>query len=400
MRLLNTDTIKLEDFPDEKAVPYAILSHTWGAEEVTFQDLSEPKSKNMAGYAKITGCCDQARLDGFNYVWIDACCIDKKSSSELSEAINSMFLWYRSAQVCYAYLADVSSGGDHQSENSEFAKSRWFTRGWTLQELLAPSKLVFYGKDWMEIGTKSSLQAMISHVTGIIRSVLLDKQLDYLSRGNAISIATKMSWASGRKTTRVEDMAYCLMGIFGVNMPTLYGEGSNAFLRLQRKIIKMSNDHSIFAWRENKYSGYTGRERGLLARSPAEFIDSDMISDDSHFNTPHSSYSMTNIGLAIQLRLKRWDGPDRDTDRLIETYIALLRCGTIRKEQVGIYLQPIYRHGTIAYYVRARPGEIFTTKARFGRWGEFDSEFQPRSIHVQEQVRYPLFWRPVFPARF
>jgi hypothetical protein len=124
--------------------------------------------QQMRGYSKIKGCCRQAVLDGFQWAWIDFCCFDKSSSSEISEAINSMFHWYRNAKVCYAYLSDVSSAaGIHSEEGSGFRRSPWFTRGWTLQELLAPGHVTFYGVDWVEIGTRSSLDIVISRITGI-----------------------------------------------------------------------------------------------------------------------------------------------------------------------------------------------------------------------------------------
>ena len=208
---------------------YAILSHTWGKEEVSFQDFQSPTAKCMVGHSKIIGCCDEARAAGLTYVWIDTCCIDKTSSSKLSEAINSMYVWYEIAEVCYAHLADLPGSIDGKASplaSAAFTRSRWFTRGWTLQELLAPSNVVFYSQDWAMIGTKSSLRNEISKITSIPVEVLSKD-----SRFEA-SIAMRMSWASKRYTTRIEDMAYSLMGIFGVNMPLLYGEGHNAFARL------------------------------------------------------------------------------------------------------------------------------------------------------------------------
>jgi len=170
------------------------------------------------------------------------CCIDKTSSAELSEAINSMFRWYQKASVCYAYLADVLKDTDPDKDPEEFSRSRWFTRGWTLQELVAPKNVVFYSRSWKNIGTKERLCNTISTITGIDIDTLLGEDVTF------VSVANKMSWASGRRTTRTEDMAYCLLGIFDVNMPLLYGEGKKAFLRLQEEILRSSYDHSLFAW--------------------------------------------------------------------------------------------------------------------------------------------------------
>jgi hypothetical protein len=312
MRLLNSSTIELEE-PGSKNLEYAILSHTWGENEISFQDLqnlSEDK-KDSEGYKKIKSCCTQAHSDGWEYVWIDTACIDKTSSSELSEAINSMYLWYRNAQVCYAYLADVPSGQEHQSNGSRFRNSKWFTRGWTLQELLAPLYLVFFGQDWVEIGTKASLREAISEVTGISSQVLL------VNYAGETSVAQRMSWASKRKTTRVEDEAYCLMGIFGVNMPMLYGEGQNAFIRLQLEILKLSDDHTIFAWMGNAKDG---NERGLLAHSPKEFANCGNVCQFDT-DTLRSPYSMTNRGLHIELPLiPMYKDPERDL------FLAVLNC--------------------------------------------------------------------------
>ncbi|KAF5344919.1 hypothetical protein D9758_011580 [Tetrapyrgos nigripes] len=263
MRLLNTETFQLQEYYTD--IPaYAILSHTWDKEEVTFRDMQNLEvAKKKAGFAKIRGACAHARKYAFEWIWIDSCCINKESSAELSEAINSMYEYYRDSQVCYAYLSDASSAEDPRDTKSGFRSSRWFKRGWTLQELLAPRYVVFLGQDWEEIGTRWSLKDAISVLTRIPSRVFEDGRLE------SYSIAQRMSWAALRETTRPEDKAYCLMGIFGVNMPPLYGEGSEkAFTRLQHEIIKVSDDRSIFAWIAPV--GEKG-PRGLFARSPFEF---------------------------------------------------------------------------------------------------------------------------------
>ncbi|KAK1826041.1 heterokaryon incompatibility protein-domain-containing protein [Podospora conica] len=268
MRLLNTHTLTLAvvsfTCSTNKLPLFAILSHTWGPDgsEITLQDVehgllhdADPPEEKKPGLAKIRGCCDRARLDGYTWAWIDTCCIDKASSAELSEAINSMFSWYVAAAVCYAHLADVgdhglagpflgTGSGDDAVVVAEFRASRWFTRGWTLQELIAPDRVEFFSREWTELGTKRSLEVLVSEVTGISVSALG-------SRGSALTnnpAATKMRWASGRQTTREEDMSYCLLGLFGVNMPLLYGEGTRAFQRLQEEIVRAQGDYSILAW--------------------------------------------------------------------------------------------------------------------------------------------------------
>nr|VWP01210.1 Aspartyl proteinase [Ganoderma boninense] len=192
---------------------------------------------------KIRDACRVARENGYRYIWIDSCCIDKSSSSELSEAINSMYRWYALARVCYAYLADVRLEEDPHAGGSAFRQSRWFQRGWTLQELIAPAYVEFLSKDWSHIGSKHTLADLVEGITAIHYAALLRlKSLD------SFSVAQRLSWAAERQTTRVEDKAYSLLGIFDINMQPLYGEGPRAFRRLQEQIMQRIPDQSLFAW--------------------------------------------------------------------------------------------------------------------------------------------------------
>jgi hypothetical protein len=335
MWLLDTKTIKVKQFIDERKVPfYAILSHTWGDDEISFQDIQNqplPLSiKEKAGYKKIESCCAKAAEDGFECVWIDTCCIDKTNSAELSEAINSMFRWYGNATVCYAYLVDVEPGHDPEHDDSQFRKSRWFTRGWTLQELLAPRSMVFLNRDWIDIGTKRSLRGVITDITQIddhLDGFVSDSLWD-MARLHSISAAQKMFWASRRETTKVEDLAYCLMGLFGINMPMIYGEGTNAFKRLQLEIIKSSEDHSIFVWEPSGSYGGTA-----LAHSPKDFQYSNNIQCGGKTN---SEFSMTNKGLKVTLPLMSMGG----------STIAILNCYKLGENdtKLGIRLRnPNYK---------------------------------------------------------
>ncbi|KAI1871635.1 hypothetical protein JX265_005621 [Neoarthrinium moseri] len=301
MRLIDVQTLRLVNIFNPQQTEYAILSHTWGSEEVTFQEWEQVnpsgaikgqcphvhkseytnKIKAKSGYQKILGACEQAQRDGLQYLWCDTNCINKESSAELSEAINSMFAWYHDSRICYAHLPDVSVPRNHfrqtclrQLEDwfarndddvstlAEFSGSRWWTRGWTLQELLAPGEVEFYALDWTPLGSRTSLRTVIAKVTNIHEKVLADR-----NKIPTFSIAQRMSWASDRKTTVIEDMAYCLLGIFGINMPMLYGQGIQAFQKLQEEIIKISDDQSIFAWKlaapdRNIWTG-------ALAKSPS-----------------------------------------------------------------------------------------------------------------------------------
>jgi Heterokaryon incompatibility protein (HET) len=225
--------------------PYAILSHTWGEGEITFQDIStlhaeydskSLKARRRSEFSKLSFFTASARKDALQYCWMDTCCIDKSSSAELSEAINSMFSWYQNASMCYVYLSDISRketpGSQDEEFEKEFMKCQWFTRGWTLQELLAPQSLKFYSYEGTYLGDKRSLENAIRLATGIPVSALRGDEL------SKYSIEERLSWVRHRRTTRVEDGAYCLLGLFGVNMPLLYGEGSKAMRRLREEIVK------------------------------------------------------------------------------------------------------------------------------------------------------------------
>jgi hypothetical protein len=238
MRLLelkNHGEFSLTKYFIDDIPPYAILSHTWGGddEEVTFQDLAQGVGKSKAGYRKIRFCGEQAARDDLQYVWIDTCCIDKSNSTELSEAINSMFRWYREAAKCYVYLSDVSTHNPCFTWESAFRKSRWFTRGWTLQELLAPGSVEFFSGEDERLGDKDSLERQVHEITGIPITALQGNPL------SDFSVPTRISWAKKRETKREEDKAYSLMGIFGIHMSPIYGEGEKeAFARLCSKIAK------------------------------------------------------------------------------------------------------------------------------------------------------------------
>ena len=218
--------------------PYAILSHTWGADEdeVTFDDLQKESGQSKAGYAKIQFCGEQARKDGLQYFWVDSCCIKRSSDSELSESINSMFRWYQGASRCYVYIGDVSTTkrkrGDENAQDAwkqAFRDSRWFTRGWTLQELLAPASVEFFSKEHERLGDKQSLRQEIHEITEIPISALNGRPLSEFSNEE------RMSWAAKRNTKREEDKAYSLLGIFDVHMPLIYGERMHS---ARRRLLK------------------------------------------------------------------------------------------------------------------------------------------------------------------
>jgi hypothetical protein len=303
MRLLNIEDngeFSLIEYMDEREIPgYAILSHRWGedSDEVTLKDIRDRTGRTKIGYKKIRACAKQAVEDGLKLIWVDTCCIDKTSSAELSEAINSMWRWYRESKFCYAFLNDVPANTsiDTMAGAIAFSKSQWFTRGWTLQELLAPSEVIFYDAAWQRIGTKDELSKSITDTTKISSYYLASD----LSRLAQASIAEKMSWASTRKTKRLEDVAYSLLGIFDINMPLLYGEGAKAFQRLQEEIMKQSDDHSILAWAQ---IGSSVVVEALLAPSPAHFEKCGNIVRNINVKAI-KPYTMTNRGLQAEFRV-------------------------------------------------------------------------------------------------
>jgi heterokaryon incompatibility protein (HET) len=245
MRLLLLDddcNFSLTKFAEHEVPPYAILSHVWGPDgtEVTYNEILDGKRSNKAGYGKLHFCAAQAKKDGLQYFWIDTCCIDKSDAIELQTAINSMFRWYQRAAKCYVFLPDVSTGKHSRSSEplweSAFRRSQWFTRGWTLQELLAPRSVVFFSRDGKQLGDKDSLELQIHEITGIQVEALRG----HLSQ---FSFNERRLWAANRKTTFEEDQVYCLMGIFGVFLLPNYGESKEyAFLRLKDEINRRSSD--------------------------------------------------------------------------------------------------------------------------------------------------------------
>ncbi|TFK78925.1 HET-domain-containing protein [Polyporus arcularius HHB13444] len=306
MWLLSTARAELHFYVSPEAVQggYAILSHVWDAEEQTLQDLQELRKRcSTTGEnprnlvcEKIKRCCELAESHGFEWVWIDTCCIDKTSSAELSEAINSMFQYYSLAGLCYAYLKDVPTEGAFAGYPvaPPFQQSRWHTRGWTLQELIAPRTVIFLSCDWVALGSKVDLAASLELRKGIPADLLrLQRRIP------DFSVAQRMSWAAYRTTTRVEDEAYSLLGIFDIMMPTLYGEGRKAFRRLQEEIMRQSADPTLFAWgvcidplllAKTSLNGQAlsepqsyERESRLFAYGPGAFSECGRFTYTSHF---------------------------------------------------------------------------------------------------------------------
>ncbi|KAL4893670.1 ankyrin repeat-containing domain protein [Aspergillus ambiguus] len=361
MRLIQIEEgghrLSMTEVNDRDVPKYAILSHTWGDEEITFEKMRRNQEKDSEGYRKIEGCCRIAAA-GYQYVWVDTCCIDKTSSAELSEAINSMYRWYEEADVCYAYLADVP--------NVRLTESRWFTRGWTLQELIAPKEVIFFDKEWNILGTRDSLQNEISERTKIPLGIL-----DGSQSLETMSVAQRMSWAAERNSSRIEDEAYCLMGIFGINMPLLYGEGHKAFIRLQEEIMNISDDHTIFAWKDMDDSENDG---GLLASSPAAFAEShDIIVKSGPSFSNKAPWRLDNKGLHLELYTMAVG-----SDGLV---LAVLPCTEVGMEDdwMGVYLRD--RTFTLENFERVCKSELVPVDLRLFRPAQYPS----RMLCVERQ---------------
>ncbi|KAH7380478.1 hypothetical protein DE146DRAFT_637487 [Phaeosphaeria sp. MPI-PUGE-AT-0046c] len=435
MRLIDVDTLELRSFTDDDIPPYAILSHTWGADEISYQELvwinrikalsgslnqssmsssftssssqdeqsslmlasmemllrgnwnpgtsvgsmTEEDFRDRLGYSKIVHTAREVRDLKLKWVWIDTCCIDKSSSAELQESLNSMYRWYWNAKVCLVYLSDVSRADVIDTNTATvlarvaFESCRWTKRGWTLQELLAPTTCRFYLKDWQYMGEKVEYLEELSHATGIPIPVLEDPVLV-----QEVSVAERMSWAASRQTTRLEDIGYCLLGLFDIQMPLLYGEGEKAFTRLQEEILKTTDDHSLFAWKANTSDSST--YRGLLARSPAEFRDCGSVERESILSAfPISS---TPIGIRVQLEFL----PNAVGDRSV---LAMIRSCNAMNQRLAIRLKCL--DGGMQY-ARVDAGSLVA----IDDW----PTGQLRTIYVRQKVSIPVdFATPEF-SRF
>ncbi|KAI3541505.1 HET domain-containing protein [Colletotrichum filicis] len=315
MWLVNTKTLALESFAESSEVDYAILSHTWGSGEVSFQEMSSTAvastTKSKAGFDKVAKTCEIAQEKGLGYAWIDTCCIEKSSSAELSEAINSMFRWYQEAKVCL------------------------------VQELIAPADVEFYDAGWKLRFSKDVWSGRLSTITNIDIDILtFEKEL------SAVPVAVKMSWAAHRRTTRVEDRAYSLLGLFDIHIPMIYGEGRKAFQRLQEEIAKETDDLSLFAWvaiDENQ------RYRGIFAQEVAEFTFCGNYMRCNRLTSDRNEFSITNKGVRFTYVL------GVNTDASATWLLPFLMQGNCQKchYQHSIYIGLVF---TAEGWVRATPG--------------------------------------------
>jgi hypothetical protein len=448
MRLLNVNSLTFKEFFDHDIPEYGILSHRWGEEEIAYKDFLKGKKKDHAGYKKVIEFCQFVRSrkifdlgawpnrkrrdpeqhdrdnripvsplvgDSLDWIWVDTVCINKDSSQELSEAINSMFNWYAGAEECYVYMKDVPPVSSAPSDVfwRAFDSSEWFSRGWTLQELLAPATVVFCDQVWEVFGhlqTQSGakqytelapfsnclrfeLNGRVSQLTGVQR-----EYLDGVEPIESASIARRLSWAAPRQTTRAEDEAYCLLGLFGVNMPLLYGEGRKAFLRLQEEILRRSEDQSIFAW----YDSRPDEERlGLLSPSVQLFEKCGDVILKRGERLLHP-YTITNLGLrlhsqAVQVNIDKTDadcslylirlncwGQHRAMGQVTDIELAILACNHRSPTRYcRSRLNDLHRNkpraGLLFPILPAALATIWTTRTKSGDW-EFYIKLYSQSI--------------------
>ncbi|KAI0096091.1 heterokaryon incompatibility protein-domain-containing protein [Nemania sp. FL0031] len=377
MWLIETSTLKLKFVTEAEKGSYAVLSHTWGEDEVSFDQFRNldqawlDDERQQKAFAKITKTCQLASEHGLPYAWVDTCCIDKTSSAELSEAINSMFTYYQNAAFCIALISDLPGAPENVGLaahfESEFPRCRWLTRGWTLQELIAPPRVRFYDSTWTFRGTKHDWKPFLARETGVDETILVDS-----SGLRHIPVARRMSWASKRQTSRTEDMAYCLLGIFDVHMPLIYGEGRKAFMRLQEEIAKESCDLSLFAWQQNDS---VQKYRGILATSVAEFSNCRELKHRIPGATIPTEFTLTNRGLRMETALVNVPS---NRDNLI------LNLGVSFRDDWPIYVTRgwigVHLAKTVNGFVRARPDKLFEAGVQ-GRL-----RCPPGLVHIRKTV--------------
>ncbi|KAJ4355620.1 uncharacterized protein N0V89_003640 [Didymosphaeria variabile] len=344
------------------------------------KDEIEKLGLRTAAFDKLLQAIKLASDEGATHIWIDSCCINRDNSSELTEALNSMYRYYEEATKCLVYLHDFEGPSKPHDkkvsvESYDFSKSEWFTRGWTLQELIAPKEVIFYNHNWHSFGRRSekAVAKAICKITKIPEEVLNGKAQPY-----EYSVAQRTSWAANRNTTRGEDKCYSLFGLFDVNLTLIYGEGAQkAFLRLQEAIMSSTNDMSLFAWEstdtEEEY-------RGALARSPQEFRHAGELVH-RRFLGPNPEFSMTNRGLKIMpLLSKRLDG----------TYFLPLNCAKTKEDSeqsLGIILSKQSENDEQLY--RYKPGDLsFFDRAIFTQDYEFWLKQNETPIYIVRDERY------------
>lgn len=359
MRLFHTTEFTLTEFNAEQVPRYAILSHRWRQDELTFQDVETGSFFKKKGFWKIKNACRVARRCGCDWLWADTCCIDKRNAVELNEAINAMYAWYKQADLCIAYLFD------HTHRLDGFLSSSWFTRCWTLQELIAPRDVDFYDSNWAFIGTKSDRCVELATITGIPEHILKGDD------PRQCSVAQRMSWAAKRRATRIEDQAYSLLGLFNLSMPTLYGSGSQAFQSLQEKLLQ-KHDQSILAW-DRSAKGASREYTGLLAESPADFAS---CRSTKATDSPIGSIMLVGDGVELNVDTIPFS---------LGAYLCVLDCTSNAADRCdAILLQQLDAPQQYARVLRDSDSIITVSKRRL----KHDTACKRRKLYVHHDLRH------------
>ncbi|KAK0302047.1 hypothetical protein LTR82_018020 [Friedmanniomyces endolithicus] len=400
MRLLHLDdSEKLiwTDFSGNTIPPYAILSHRWGDDEVLYEDLAGERYRSKTGYQKINFCARRSTPD-LRYFWIDTCCIDRLNRPELSRAINSMFCWYRNASRCCVLLSDVSvsSAMDAQQQSTweaSFRASKWFTRGWTLQELIAPKSVDFFSLEGHRLGDKASLEQLVHEITGVPIEALQGRSLE------DFDIHNRMAWARNRETSEPEDSAYCLLGLLNVSMLTTYGEGKERALSRLRNELESDNTtlSTIPFFRNHRFVGqelqlaqleaklFGDRQTAVLAITGAGGTGKSQLALELAYRTQRKykscsvfwinasdmdSLQEAYFNIAQKLDIPGWEGKQVDIKLLVKLYLSrkgarqwLLVFDNVDDVKFGSIGLPATRSASLIDYIPQSPmgSVVFTT---------------------------------------
>ncbi|KAF8961870.1 hypothetical protein BDZ97DRAFT_1733502 [Flammula alnicola] len=377
----------------KERIRYAILSHTWLEDEVTFEDWKLGRNLSGPGYEKLQRFCQVAAAEyEVSLGWMDTICINKDSTSELDESIRSMYRWYENSFICLTYLANTTSLDDMPDD-------RWFTRGWTLQELLSPQRIKFYGKTWTPLtakeidndkpsysvgATPAPIHRVIEKATGITYSEMV-----FFKPGlQGGEISRRMVWAAKRTTTRGEDRAYSLMGIFSVTFTIAYGEGvERAFFRLVEQILNSyRNILDILNWARMPVSSQIHSSNMLPSRPECYLERATNLSLQGIEQTPSKPMILTHLGLRVRLLIVDADTPPSEDSKVLlkDGHVRMQCVGSLQKEPTIVHLQNIHDRDLFGPF-------RFTFKFVFGIWNIHESG---RSIRIPDICSAFLFRVP------
>ncbi|KAI9164067.1 Vegetative incompatibility protein [Paramyrothecium foliicola] len=395
MKFLHTTSLQPVSWLDRPPSEYAIFSyHYWNAQSTRPSIITNSnRTPALAGTENgdldsdkaqfdknVAQACDQARIRNIDYIWIYALCVNAVSSADINEAVVGSFRLIWDAALCIVHLSDLTplpEGGEAKSLeglDTEISRCRWFTRGWTLQELVAARSVEFFDSGWNHRFSKNPLSARplleeVSRISNVDASVLAQRETLFLT-----SLGRRIWWAARRETSRPEDVAYCLVGICGIQgqLTPRYGEGGHsAFLRLQEKILKSTNDLSILAWAKKPMHDQASDAKhkdmsqqkllmsGVFAESPEDFHNFGCISKESAPFTSNSELTFNSRGLSVQgwLQISNGQSGQKRVEALVLNGSWL---GQISSLLTGIRIQ----ESEPGVYVRSNPYEVVSFPLR------------------------------------